>query len=349
MSISPSLTDRPETVTEITPAPHRPRSALMSLVVLLVIGGVFGGGLWWVMNGGPVSLLEGCESTVAGQTHRIDLEQAEVASAIASVAASRQLPARAVSIAYAAGFQESDLHNIDYGDRDSLGVFQQRPSQGWGTPRQVMQVRYASRAFFDALVTVPGYQSMTINDAAQAVQRSAYPDHYAKHEESARALASAMTGYSPAAFTCLVRHAPMAAQQPGEMGLTERARVARDDLVRTLRPLVVTGQARSSASEKGAADTGTAKTEAAENEAAEIEAARKGRAFAVSVVGSGDLQRRHGWEVAHWAVANADRLGVERVSYAGRSWRASRSSHGWEAYGPKRGPAQVRIEVVAGE
>jgi len=101
-------------------------------------------------------------------------------------------------IALAAAAQESGLRNVDYGDRDSLGLFQQRPSAGWGTPEQVMDPVRASLAFFGGagnpnpgvtrgLLDVPGWASMTVTQAAQAVQISAYPDHYAKWETSARA------------------------------------------------------------------------------------------------------------------------------------------------------------------
>jgi LysM repeat protein len=101
-------------------------------------------------------------------------------------------------IGLAAAAQESGLRNVDYGDRDSLGLFQQRPSAGWGTPTQVMDPVRTSLAFFGGagnpnpgvtrgLLDVPGWASMTVTQAAQAVQISAYPDHYAKWETSARA------------------------------------------------------------------------------------------------------------------------------------------------------------------
>ena len=93
--------------------------------------------------------------------------------------------------------QESSLRNLNYGDRDSLGLFQQRPSTGWGTPAQVTDPVYATRLFFGGpsnpnagitrgLLEIPGWQSMTVTQAAQAVQQSAYPDAYAKWETSAR-------------------------------------------------------------------------------------------------------------------------------------------------------------------
>jgi LysM repeat protein len=100
-------------------------------------------------------------------------------------------------IALAAAAQESGLRNVRYGDRDSLGLFQQRPSAGWGTPEQVLDPVRASQAFFGGpgnpnrgitrgLLDIPGWESMTVTQAAQAVQISAYPDFYAKWEAPAR-------------------------------------------------------------------------------------------------------------------------------------------------------------------
>ncbi|MBO0870781.1 MAG: M23 family metallopeptidase, partial [Micromonosporaceae bacterium] len=95
-------------------------------------------------------------------------------------------PPRGWVIAVATALQESSLHNLGnlgpHNDHDSLGLFQQRPSQGWGTPAQVMDPAYASRRFYQKLLTVPGWQSLPLTEAAQAVQRSAFPDAYAKHE-----------------------------------------------------------------------------------------------------------------------------------------------------------------------
>ncbi|SEC60285.1 LysM repeat-containing protein [Paramicrobacterium humi] len=97
-------------------------------------------------------------------------------------------------IALAAAMQESSLRNVDYGDRDSLGLFQQRPSQGWGSEEQVMDPTYATTAFFAGvkgktrgLLDIKGWQNMTVTQAAQAVQVSAFPNAYAKWETSARA------------------------------------------------------------------------------------------------------------------------------------------------------------------
>ena len=139
------------------------------------------------------------------------------------VAVLRQLPARAATIAVATAMQESKLVNLDYGDRDSLGLFQQRPSQGWGTPEQVRDPVYATNAFYDVLVKIDGYRAMQITDVAQQVQRSAFPEAYADHEPDARVLASALSGHSPAAMSCTLdedsRPAGVAGVQPFQRAL----------------------------------------------------------------------------------------------------------------------------------
>lgn len=149
--------------------------------------------------------VEGCMVSVDGFSTWLSWEQAENAAIIVGESINRGLPARAATIALVTAYQESDLRNVDYGDLDSLGLFQQRPSQGWGTPEQVMDPWYAAGAFYDHLVQVPGWDSGVINDVAQEVQRSGYPEAYGQHEQKGRAWASALTGYSPAAVSCVDR------------------------------------------------------------------------------------------------------------------------------------------------
>jgi hypothetical protein len=176
--------------------------AFLVLVVLLAVGA--GAGLLWRFGAGPLADPEQCTVEVGDVTVRLDTEQAENAAVIAAVGVRRGLPARAVSIALATAFQESKLRNIDYGDRDSLGLFQQRPSQGWGSRSQLLDPLFATNAFYDALVEVDSYQELRITEAAQQVQRSGFPEAYEEHAEGARALASALTGWSPGRFTCVV-------------------------------------------------------------------------------------------------------------------------------------------------
>jgi hypothetical protein len=122
----------------------------------------------------------------------ISPEQAANAATIAQVAWDRGLPDRAVVIALATAQQESGLRNIDYGDRDSLGLFQQRPSQGWGSEAQVQDPEYAAGKFLDRLVQVPNWQTGRLTEVAQTVQRSGFPEAYQKHEPMAIDLTAAL-------------------------------------------------------------------------------------------------------------------------------------------------------------
>ncbi|MFB4193348.1 C40 family peptidase [Streptomyces carpaticus] len=119
-------------------------------------------------------------------------EQVPHAVTIQATGAAMDIPARGQIIALATALQESGLRNLNYGDRDSLGLFQQRPSQGWGTAEQVRDPVYASTKFYEGLRQVSGWESLTVTQAAQAVQRSAYPDAYAKWEPLATALQQAI-------------------------------------------------------------------------------------------------------------------------------------------------------------
>jgi hypothetical protein len=125
-------------------------------------------------------------------------EQMSIAKAATQLADQRKLPARAKLVILVTGFQESGIRNLTYGDRDSVGWLQQRPSQGWGTVAQIMDPAYGAGKFYDALVKVPGWQGMPVTVAAQAVQVSGYPDAYAKWEASARALLAVLGDTSAA-------------------------------------------------------------------------------------------------------------------------------------------------------
>ena len=129
-------------------------------------------------------------------------EQAANAATIAAVGKRLGVPNHGVTVALATAFQESGMRNLDYGDRDSLGLFQQRPSQGWGTPAEIIIPEVSAAKFFRALVKVKGWQSLEVTVAAQRVQRSAAPDAYAQWEEPGRTLARALTGEVEAGLAC---------------------------------------------------------------------------------------------------------------------------------------------------
>jgi hypothetical protein len=184
----------------------RAAGALILLLALLLAVAV--GAFLYLRNRGgtdPIPGQERCVATAAGQSVAVDLDQAHYASIIVGLSVRRGLPPRAASIAMATVYQETGIRNLDYGDRDSVGLFQQRPSQGWGSVRQLRDPYYATEAFYDALVKIDGWERGDINDVAQQVQRSGYPEAYRDHEGDARVLASTLTGHSPAGFRCLDR------------------------------------------------------------------------------------------------------------------------------------------------
>ncbi|MEZ2388917.1 hypothetical protein AB6813_05100 [bacterium RCC_150] len=182
------------------------RSIILLLALALVFGAVYA--VVAVLQRSETLVTERCIAVVGSDQYELATDQAANASLIAAIAVERGLPPRAATIAIATAMQESKLRNIGHGDEigpDSRGLFQQRPSQGWGTEAQVMDPVYASNAFYDHLVKIPGYQTMAITDAAQAVQHSAFPEAYAQYEGMGRAYASALTGNSERALDCTLR------------------------------------------------------------------------------------------------------------------------------------------------
>lgn len=190
---------------------HRPRSrrrrwfgrlVLLALLAAVVLGGYVGARGLLNNFGGPQCR---AVAVAGGPEFTLTPEQMANAATIAAVAQSRGLPPRAASIAITTAIQESKLRNLGYGDRDSLGLFQQRPSQGWGTAAQIQDPVHASNRFYDELVKIPGYQSANITKIAQQIQRSGFPGAYAEHETEGRTLASVLTGASPAGLGCRLK------------------------------------------------------------------------------------------------------------------------------------------------
>ncbi len=222
------------------------RTAWIRTSIVLVIGGaiVVGGinvALRAVQNGhrifGPDA---SCEVLHNGRVFALEPEQMSNAATIAGIARLRGLPERAAIIALATARQESQFRNLPYGDRDSLGLFQQRPSQGWGTAEQARDPHYAANAFYQELEKVEGYENLELTVAAQRVQRSGYPDAYAQHEAEATALAAAFVGRNPGALSCTLDP-----QKPGagEAGLPalDRALAAEQPAVESTAKLADTG------------------------------------------------------------------------------------------------------------
>ena len=276
-------------------------------MVLLVLGLAVGGVaalLTWLV---PDRISDTCVAALDDENHRrLDADQADNAALITAATVRRALPARAATIALATAVQESKLRNIDYGDRDSLGLFQQRPSQGWGTEAEVMDPHYSTAAFLDGLVAVPGYTELPVTEAAQRVQRSAFPDAYADHEPEGRAFASALTGHSPASLTC---HLPMPDDDGDPAAVLERLEL----------------------------DLGLTATRADGRIVVEVAALPGGQ--------EADQTQRLAWAVAQWAVATATHTGATTVEVAGQRWvRADGNESRWHASNDAEArPGVVRI------
>lgn len=148
---------------------------------------------------------------------KLDADQLHNASIIANVGRSMGASTRDIIISFMTAMQESGLRNLNYGDRDSLGLFQQRPSQGWGTPAQVTNPEYAARKFFEGLLRVQDRGSMPLTLAAQAVQRSGFPYAYANWQSMAEALVGSM-GSDPNQLAGFGMFARMAAASGGGTG-----------------------------------------------------------------------------------------------------------------------------------
>lgn len=296
----------------------RARTVIIALVVVGLVG--WGTKMLVERGVGPLPDPESCSATVGGRTATLTPKQAENAALITGVAVRRGLPPRAVSIALATAFQESKLHNIDYGDRDSVGLFQQRPSQGWGTRKQLLNPIYSANAFYDELEQVPGYTDMRITEAAQRVQRSAYPEAYEQHAADARILASALTGETGrGSFTCEIsRDVATTDTTLNAAGLTKRAAAVRGDLERVFGKQSLGGFA------PGGVTTG--------HMAGSTH--YEGRAIDIFFSPDSPAERQRGWAVAAFLVARAEKLQVDHVIYDGRIWTRWHSDLGWRDYHP---------------
>ena len=234
-------------------------------------------------------ITEGCTAELDGTRWWLGPEQADNAATVTAVVVRRGLPAHAATIALATALQESKLRNLPYGDRDSVGLFQQRPSQGWGSADQLQDPVYATNAFLDVLVKVDGWRDLPVTEAAQKVQRSAFPDAYGQHETQSRAWASALTGHSPGAVTCTLRPVEDDVDTPGD---------ARELEARAVK------------------DFGTA-----------VKVSGSAPTVTLDARGLPGDDAANAWAVAQWAVAVADAYDVERVQVASQVW--TRASATW--------------------
>ena len=283
-----------------------------------------------------------CEATVgaavdtsATASPAVSQEQLVNARVIWQVAQDLRLGDRAAVIGIATALQESTLRNLSYGDRDSLGLFQQRPSAGWGTPGQTRSPRLAALAFYGrathtrnpGLIDVPGWPRMSVAHAAQSVQRSAFPSAYAKHEKPAAGLVALFRSKAPAGTppgqaaidSGMCGHAD-AAQCPAtrmavEAGLTP-------DALRVLRCV------------KGGWPQITTFFGVGERASNPHSDHPSGRGVDVMIPGYGAAAGRQlGQAIAAWLVSNRAKLGVRYVIWDAQIWNVQRAEEGWRACG----------------
>ena len=235
----------------------------------------------------------GCQAGTGGAAIPLDTDQAGIAATIAGIAVRHRLPQRAITIALAAALQESQLQNLDYGDRDSVGVFQQRPSQGWGTTAEIEDPVYATTRFFAALVDVHGYTKLPVANAAQDVQHSADGAAYGQWTAVAAQLAGYFTGSSPHGVSCWYTPA------------------GRPDLAGALKQL-----------------TQTFGPQGKDEVLVRMTTDRSGEKNREKTVVH--VQRDGAWTVAAWLVAHAQQYGISQIRYAGYVWNAANGSMGWQ-------------------
>lgn len=234
---------------------------------------------------------EQCQADTTSGVVQLSLDQMKNASTIAARAVVKGLPVRAATVAIATAMQESQLVNLDTGDRDSIGLFQQRPSQGWGTADQISDPVYSTDAFLRALQKVPGWEQLSIADAAQAVQKSAFPQAYAQHAADAATLAAALTGQAPGALNCTMNSVGYA---PVSNGTQTVASTVQHEF-------------------GGAVLVGS-----------------DGSDLVLTPSGSGSATQV-GWALAQWSVAHATFLHLTSVSYDGKQWTSAASTKGWQS------------------
>ncbi|HEX6450310.1 MAG TPA: hypothetical protein VF060_12720 [Trebonia sp.] len=278
------------------------RKPLIVLTVIIVLLGAAAYGGYRVYKHFQMALIvPGCQAGSGNNAVSLDFGQAADAATIADVAVYDHLPAQALTVAYATAIQESKLENLSYGTSDSVGIFQQRPSQGWGSVQELENPVYASQAFFvtgpSALTKIPNYASLSVSEAAQEVQHSADGSAYEQWASEASMLAADFTT-TPHAVTCWYNPATQASQLGVSTQLNLRGAVQK--LEGTF------GSPRSD-----------------------------GVVTGVTLASSGnseifDVTRAGGWAVANWLVTNASSFGITQVTYGGYQWTASLTETSWQ-------------------
>jgi hypothetical protein len=275
---------------------RRPLTVLTVIAVLLGVAGYAGYAAYQHFVN-RLLIVPGCQAGPAANPIPLDFTQTADAAIIAGVALRERLPRQALTIAYATALQEAKLENPSYGDLDSVGIFQQRPSEGWGRASQLEDPAYAAGAFYAALVKVPGYKRLPVYEAAQDVQRSADGYAYQQWVPTAETLAAAFAA-TPHAVTCWYDPTSQAASQ---------GRSTRLDLTAAIKGL-----------------DGTFGRPGQEGPVLKATTDRSGNSGTFAVTAAG------GWAVANWLMSNALSYGITQVRYGGYQWTAGLTETGWQ-------------------
>jgi hypothetical protein len=269
-------------------------------------------------------------SGAAGTTARLDTAQVGNARIITAVATQLHLPARAAVVAVATAKTESDLRNLPRGDRDSLGLFQQRPSQAWGTPDQLLDPVTASASFYNHLAQVPGWQTLPVTVAAQAVQRSTHPDAYERWEPLGTTLVAAIQGDANSAAICLA--SDQATDFVGNTGGHAAETMGTDGLTARTRTVLLAVRNAFGLTDIGGYCPGGCNT-------GHIAGSDHytGHAIDIMLLPISDASGRVGDDVAAWLIANAQRYAIKYLIWNGRIWSTARSAQGWRSYTPPSG------------
>lgn len=290
----------------------------MLIVIAALLGGAAYGGYRLYQHFQVALITPGCQAGTGASAIPLDFEQAADAATVADVAVYDHLPSQALAIAYATAIQESKLENPSYGTSDSVGIFQQRPSQGWGSASELENPVYATQAFFvtgpSALTKIRGYASMSVSQAAQEVQRSADGSAYQQWAAEGQALAADYTT-TPGAVTCWYNPATPNGSQGAGQGATATLNL----------------------SEAAAKLEGTFGSPRADGVVTGVTLASSGKSEIFDVTTAG------GWAVANWLVTNASSFGITKVTYDGYQWNASLTETSWQ-----RVPGGTTGSIVAG-
>lgn len=266
-------------------------------------------------------------ASVDGTTMRLSGEQVTIAAAIITEGKSHGIPANGWVVALATALQESGLHNVDHGDRDSRGPFQQRPSSGWGSIAQVTDINLSIRAFYGVathtanpgLIDISGWEAMPVTRAAQAVQVSAFPDAYARWETTARAIVRQLHDIETTTDvegTCVDLAGPNG--QCPATGLAAENGLTPDALL-----LIRCGHQQFPA----ITSIGGVRADALPDHPS-------GRAIDLMIPDYKTAEgKSFGWQVARWMRANSQALGVQYVIFDAKIWNISRDDEGWRPYG----------------